>query len=386
LAANPPRLVVLDHMGSVPQSVMRPGDLTLGQVEASASASAFSAVSRSPNDESILLFSSGTTGTPKAIPWLQTTPIRAVSDAYYHFDMTQDDTVCLPTSLGWMMGAWHIYSSLVTGGTMAMFNGAPAGDEFMSFVDDHATILGMVPAMAKTWLDAGSMDGHAFEQLRLVLSTGESSNPVDYRKFMDATGYRVPITEYCGGTELGGGYVASTVTKPMALSTFNTYTLGTEAVLVTGKDDNGVAILAEEGEPGEIFIKPPSVGLSERLANVDKSHDDEYYNNCPVHPDGSVLRRHGDGVAQVAGLLKSMGRTDDAMNLGGIKVGATDIEATVDQLEGVEKAVAISATAVFDMLAHVFSETDAFRSAIGALPRVMICQKSSADSALNSSV
>ena len=62
------------------------------------------------DDISNILFSSGTTGDPKAIPWSHVTPIRCGSDAFAHHDIRERDVVCWPTNLGWMMGPWLLLS------------------------------------------------------------------------------------------------------------------------------------------------------------------------------------------------------------------------------------------------------------------------------------
>ncbi|MEN8776280.1 MAG: hypothetical protein ABF268_04385, partial [Polaribacter sp.] len=57
-----------------------------------------------------------------------------------------------------------------------------------------------------------------------------------------------------------------------------------------------------------------------------------------------VLRRHGDELRQLEnGYFKILGRVDDAMNLGGIKVSATQIEAAINQLNFVLESAAIAA-------------------------------------------
>ncbi|MCA9134583.1 MAG: AMP-binding protein, partial [Planctomycetales bacterium] len=80
---------------------LRPGDV---EWEDFLSAdSVLRCVPRCPEDETTILFSSGTTGHPKAIPWNQTTPIKSASDAYFHQDIRPADILCWPTNLGWMM-------------------------------------------------------------------------------------------------------------------------------------------------------------------------------------------------------------------------------------------------------------------------------------------
>ena len=64
----------------------------------------FDSVHRSPDDVANVLFSSGTTGEPKAIPWTHTTPIKCIVDGHLHHDIKPGDVVAWPTNIGWMMG------------------------------------------------------------------------------------------------------------------------------------------------------------------------------------------------------------------------------------------------------------------------------------------
>src|SRR5437016_829560 len=73
----------------------------------------YDAVRGRPSDHTNILFSSGTTKDPKAIPWTQTTPIKSAADAYLHQDVRPSDVLAWPTSFGWMMGPWLTYASLV---------------------------------------------------------------------------------------------------------------------------------------------------------------------------------------------------------------------------------------------------------------------------------
>ena len=80
-----------------------------------------------PHEPTNILFSSGTTGEPKAIPWTHVTPIKCAVDGLLHQDIHDDDRVAWPTNLGWMMGPWLIYASLVNRATIALYGGAPTG-------------------------------------------------------------------------------------------------------------------------------------------------------------------------------------------------------------------------------------------------------------------
>jgi acetyl-CoA synthetase len=278
-----------------------------------------------------ILFSSGTTGEPKAIPWTQTTPIKAAMDGRYHQDIHEGDVIAWPTNLGWMMGPWLIYASLLNGAAMALYDDAPTTAGFIRFVEDAGvTMLGVVPSIVAAWRASGVLQRGDWTSVRVLSSTGEASNPDDYRWLMEIAG-GIPLIEYCGGTEIGGGYVTSTVLHPAVPGQFSTPALGLDLVLI---DEDG-----RLGDQGEVFLVPPSVGLSTELINRD--HDAVYYSDLP--DIGRPLRRHGDQMVRLeSGNLRALGRVDDTMNLGGIKISSAELEGAIEGVQGVSEAAAVA--------------------------------------------
>jgi acetyl-CoA synthetase len=292
----------------------------------------FENVIGNPSDTINILFSSGTTGMPKAIPWNHTTPIRCALDGYVHQDIQPGDVVAWPTNVGWMMGPWLIFASLINRATIALFEGSPLDREFGSFIADAGvTMLGVVPSLVRTWKTTGCMHGLDWSGIRAFSSTGEASSAEDMRWLMMLAGDK-PVIEYCGGTETGGSYVTSTVIQPNRPSQFSAKTIAADFVILDGN--------AHAAEHGEVFLVPPSLGHSTRLLNA--NHHDVYFEGCPTAPDGRVLRRHGDELeALPGGYYRALGRADDTMNLGGIKVSAVELERTMNRLEAVIETAAI---------------------------------------------
>jgi acyl-coenzyme A synthetase/AMP-(fatty) acid ligase len=60
-------------------------------------------------------------GEPKAIPWTHITPLRCAVDGWSLQDIKPGHVVCWPTNLGWMMGPWLVYASLLNGATIALY-------------------------------------------------------------------------------------------------------------------------------------------------------------------------------------------------------------------------------------------------------------------------
>ncbi|XP_004236096.1 hexanoyl-CoA synthase isoform X4 [Solanum lycopersicum] len=268
-----------------------------------------------------ILFSSGTTGEPKAIPWTASSPLRAAADGWSHLNIGKDDVVAWPTNLGWMMGPLLIYSTLLNGATMALYNGSPLGSGFAKFVQDaKVTMLGVVPSIVRAWKSTNCTAGYDWSSICHFASTGEASG-VDESLWLMGRAHYKPVIEICGGTEIGGGFVAGSLLQPQSLSAFSTAAMGCS-----------LFILGEDGSPrpfdspgvGEMALGPLLFGASSTLLNAD--HYGVYYKGMPVW-NGKVLRRHGDIFERTSrGYYRAHGRADDTMNLGGVKVSSVEIE------------------------------------------------------------
>ena len=338
VAANAPKAVVFSCEGSdAIARTEREADITWRDFLSDTAT--FSAIPCDPDAPTNILFSSGTTGEPKAIPWTHTTPIKCAADAYLHHDIHPGDVLAWYTNLGWMMGPWLIYASLINKATIALYDGVPTGRDFGIFVQNaNVSMLGVVPTLVRAWKNTDCMHGLNWRAIRAFSSTGECSNPDEMLYLMSLAGYK-PVIEYCGGTEIGGAYVTGTRVQPAAPSTFTTPALGVDFLLF---DENG-----ELTRNGEVFIVPPSLGLSTRLLNAD--HNAIYFAESPM-PN---LRRHGDAIEQLGNgfdtepwregtKYRALGRVDDTMNLSGIKVSSAEIEEVLNTVDGIQETAAVA--------------------------------------------
>jgi len=253
----------------------------------------------------------------------------------------------------------------INGAALCLYQGLPHTPAFCRFVE-HAgvTMLGVIPSLVKAWQARNSCADADWSKIRRFSSTGEASDPVNYLWLMSRVPGYAPVVEYCGGTEIGGSFLSSSLMHDNVPSMFATPCLGSSVRLMeaeTGRvlpESEYRPTAAEAAEEdagsnnstttcsGELVLLPPAVGLSTRLLH--RNHYDCYYKGMPKH-EGQVLRRHGDEMQVVRSTkvgstpyFRALGRCDDTMNLGGIKVSSVEIERVCNDVASVKETAAIA--------------------------------------------
>ncbi|KAG0592479.1 hypothetical protein KC19_1G255400 [Ceratodon purpureus] len=342
IEARTPLAIVLPADGKASSLRLRSGDMLwnefLAKAEHLTRPDEYQAVVQSMDSYTSILFSSGTTGEPKAIPWTQHTPLRCAADSWAHLDVRQGDVTCFPTNLGWMVGPMIVFSAFINGATLALYNGAPLGRGFGKFVQDaRVNVLGTVPSLVRTWKGSNCMANLDWSSIRVFGSTGETSS-VDDDLWLSSRGGYKPILECCGGTELGALYVGGTLVQPQAFAAFSTPGMTFKFYIL---DDSSRPYPEEAACTGELVLHPHNFGASSTLLNAD--HHKVYYQGMPFF-DGKQLRRHGDIFQRFhGGFYRAHGRSDDTMNLGGIKASAIEIEQICNKAhDSVQETAAIA--------------------------------------------
>ncbi|XP_019257556.1 PREDICTED: probable acyl-activating enzyme 18, peroxisomal isoform X3 [Nicotiana attenuata] len=341
--AAPVKAIVVPAIGEDVQVQLRNQDLSWNDFLASVNhlprPNSYFPVHQSIDSVTNILFSSGTTGDPKAIPWTHLSPIRCGAESWANLDVRAGDVSCWPTNLGWVMGPILIYSCFLTGATLALYHGSPLDHGFGKFVQDAGvTILGTVPSLVKTWKSTGCMKGLDWTRIRMFASTGEASNVDDDLWLSSRVDYK-PVIECCGGTELSSSYIMGNLLQPQAFGTFSSASMSTGFVIL---DEDGRPYPDDQACVGEVGLFPTYMGATDRLLNAD--HEKVYFRGMPMHKD-MQLRRHGDILKRtVGGYLVVQGRADDTMNLGGIKTSSIEIERVCDRADvSVLETAAVSA-------------------------------------------
>ncbi|KAL0369929.1 UNVERIFIED_CONTAM: putative acyl-activating enzyme 18, peroxisomal [Sesamum angustifolium] len=281
-----------------------------------------------------ILFSSGTTGEPKAIPWSHLSPIRS-ADSWAHL-MSNWRHLLLANKFRMGYGSdstLFLFPVWCNSSALSWFSFRP----WFWKICPGVTLLGTVPSLVKAWKSTHCMEGLDWTQIKSFASTGEASS-VDDDLWLSSRAFYKPVLECCGGTELSSSYIFGNLLQPQAFGAFSSATMSTGFVIF---DENGVPYPDDQPCIGEVGLFPHYMGATDRLLNAD--HEEVYFKGMPIYK-GMQLRRHGDILKRtVGGYLMVQGRADDTMNLGGIKTSSVEIERVCNHAdESVLETAAIS--------------------------------------------
>ncbi|MEA2536761.1 MAG: acetyl-CoA synthetase, partial [Chloroflexota bacterium] len=293
-----------------------------------------------PEAPYMVIYTSGTTGQPKGTVHVHGGfPIKAAQDLAHTFDLRRGDALCWFTDLGWMMGPWAISGALLLGARLVMYEGAPdwpdAGRLWSLVARHRITHFGVSPTLIRALRVHGEapVRDHDLSSLRVIGSTGEPWNPDPWRWCFEVVGGgRLPIVNYSGGTEIGGGIVGCSLRPPIPPTSFNGPCVGMAADIVDGE---GRSL---RGAVGELAIRAPWPGMTRGFwaEPDDERYRETYWSRIPG------LWVHGDWAATDAdGYWYIHGRSDDTLKVAGKRVGPAEVEACAVAHPAVAAAAAI---------------------------------------------
>lgn len=330
------RCIVFDRTGQ-PTAMTSGRDHWWGDLVAAASAE-FEPRHHAANDPYMIIYTSGTTGKPKGAVHVHAGfPIKAAHDLAYVFDLHAGERIFWLTDLGWMMGPWLIGGGLLLGATIVIFEGTPdypQPDRLWEIVERHdVNVLGLAPTAIRALMPQGNhwVETHDLSSLRVLGSTGEPWNPVPWQWYFEEIGKgKLPIINYSGGTETGGGIVGCVTCEPIRSCAFSGPVPGMAADVV---DDEGNSL---RGAVGELVMRQPWVGMTRGFWRDDQRYIDTYWSRFPdiwVHGDWAEI--DGDGFWYIRG------RSDDTLKVAGKRIGPAEIESAAVAHEAVQEAAAI---------------------------------------------
>lgn len=294
-----------------------------------------------PSDaESMLLYSSGTTGTPKGIIHTHAGALlQSAKEIYFNFDHQPDDRFFWVSDIGWMMGPWTLLGNHAFGGTVVMYEGAPdhpEPDRFWDLIERHeVTSFGISPTAIRALMQYGTdpVEKHDLSSLRLLGSTGEPWDPESWLWFYEHVGgERCPILNISGGTEIMGCFLLPLPTQPLKPCTLGGPGLGMDVDIVDSECNSVVA----DNEQGYLVSRDSCPSMTKSLWSGDERYLEEYWSTWEDVWD------HGDW-AQVDenDFWFLLGRADDVLNVAGRKVGPAEIESALIDHQGVNQAAAV---------------------------------------------
>ncbi|EEL50650.1 AMP-binding protein [Bacillus cereus] len=289
------------------------------------------------DDPLMLIYTSGTTGKPKGTVHTHAGfPLKSAFDAGFGMNIKQGDRVLWVTDMGWMMGPFLLFGSLINGATMVMYEGVPdypEADRLWATVDQYQiTHLGISPTLIRALMAKGDehVVKHSLASLEVFASTGEPWNPDPWMWLFETVGKgKVPICNYSGGTEISGGIFGNVLVKPIAPISFNAALPGMAAVVL---DEQGNPIL---DEVGELCLEKPWVGMTKSFWEDDERYVNTYWSrfeNKWVHGDWVIY----DGEQYII-----TGRSDDTLNIAGKRIGPAEYESILVKHHDVIEAAAI---------------------------------------------
>ena len=328
--------IVFDRTGQ--QTSMHEGrDRWWGDLTSEASTE-FVPPSMAANDPYMVIYTSGTTGKPKGAVHVHAGfPLKAAHDLAYMFDLHAGERIFWLTDLGWMMGPWLIGGGLLLSATIVIFEGTPDypnPDRLWEIAERHdVNILGLAPTAIRALMSQGNdwVERHDLSALRVLGSTGEPWNPVPWEWYYEQIGKRkLPIINYSGGTETGGGIVGCVTSEPIRSCAFSGPVPGMAADVV---DDQGNPI---RGAVGELAVRQPWVGMTRGFWRDDQRYLDTYWSRFP----GTWM--HGDWAeVDDEGFWYIRGRSDDTLKVAGKRIGPAEVESAAVAHEAVQEAAAI---------------------------------------------
>jgi acetyl-CoA synthetase len=291
-------------------------------------------------DPLFMLYTSGTTGKPKAI--LHTHGgymVGTYTSLKYVFDIHDEDRYWCAADPGWITGhSYIVYGPLLNGATSMIYEGAPNfpyPDRWWSIVEKYGiNILYTAPTAIRGLMRFGDAwpKRHDLSSLRLLGSVGEPLNPEAWRWYYETIGNsECPIMDTWWQTETGMFMITPVPSVPLKPGSGTRPFPGIQMDIL---DDEGNPVT--DGEEGNLVIKNPWPSMMRTIYGDDERYIAQYWSKYPgYYLTGDSAKRDEDGYYWV------IGRVDDVIKVSGYRLGTAEIESALVSHPSVAEAAAI---------------------------------------------
>jgi acetyl-CoA synthetase len=291
-------------------------------------------------DPLFLLYTSGTTGKPKAILHTHGGYMVGVATTLKMvFDLKEEDRYWCTADPGWITGhSYIVYGPLLLGATSFMYEGAPSypyPNRWWSLVERYGiNVFYTAPTAIRGLMRFGEAwpNRHDLSSLRLMGSVGEPINPEAWRWYYDVIGKgRCPIMDTWWQTETGMFMISPMPSMGLKPGSATRPFPGVECDVV---DENGKPVGV--GEEGYLVIKKPWPAMLRTIYKDPDRYVSQYWEKFPgVYFTGDSARKDEDGYFWI------IGRVDDVIKVSGYRLGTAEIESALVSHPAVAEAAAI---------------------------------------------
>ena len=285
-----------------------------------------------------VLYTSGTTGLPKAIVHSQGgILLEHLKKMHLHLDAQPGDRVFWFTTTGWMM--WNfLVGVLLTDAEIVLYDGSPGHPDLGVLWDlaerSGTTTFGTSAAFISSCMKEGvkPREGRDLSRLTAVGSTGSPLSPEGFRWVYDHVGADTWLFSTSGGTDVCTAFVGGVPTLPVYTGELQGRSLG---CAVEAFDEEGQPVV---GEVGELVIAQPMPSMPIYLwddADGERMRE-SYFDMYPGvwrHGDWIEVNRRGGAIIH--------GRSDSTINRGGVRMGTSEIYRAVLDLDEITDALVV---------------------------------------------
>jgi acetyl-CoA synthetase len=291
-------------------------------------------------DPLFMLYTSGTTGKPKAI--LHTHGgymVGTYVTMKYIFDLHDNDRYWCTADPGWITGhSYIVYGPLLNGATSFMYEGAPYHpypNRWWQMIEKYGiNILYTAPTAIRGFMRFGNAwaNRHDLSSLRILGTVGEPINPEAWRWYNKVIGHEnCPIIDTWWQTETGMHIITPFPTMPLKPGSGSKPFPGIEMDIL---DEEGKPVA--DNEEGFLVIKTPWPAMMRTIYNDPERYIEQYWTKFPgYYMTGDSAKRDEDGYYWI------IGRVDDVIKVSGYRLGSAEIESALVSHHSVAEAAAI---------------------------------------------